>query len=199
MDNFKVYISDSLEKYDKNKEIYTEMFKDVDGYRYNSINNDMENDQIWLYDKDNKKIFEADFEYIGDFFVSQKIWIWGWALHHLKKKWIRKSKQMLSYGLSLDHDDNSHLKLELINSRFVITDPIQIDIHLAIASEMTKIPCIYQIIRTTDSDKYIVYLTDKDSPGGPDKSQYIIKIPRTENIEGSQLHYFFLYNIKRVG
>lgn len=187
MDKFKIYITDSLEKYDKNKETYGKIFRNVESYKYVLTENELENDKLVFFDKNNKKIIEADFEYIGAYFVAQNIWIWGWAIHRLKKKWISKSKKMLQYGLSLDEEENSHLKLELINSRFMISDPIQIDIHLAVASELSKVPCIYQIVRSINFYEELFFDVNNDP---------VIKIPKNIDMTKVQLHYLFLYNIK---
>ena len=54
MDKFKIYITDSLERYDKNKEIYAEMFKNVEAYQYVLTDNELENDKLVFFDKNNK-------------------------------------------------------------------------------------------------------------------------------------------------
>ena len=50
----------------------------------------------------------------------------------------------MNYGAELD-PELSFLKTELVTSRFRISDPIQLEIHTAIASYLSKKPVIFKL------------------------------------------------------
>lgn len=200
MDNFRVFITDSLEKYDKNSDIYDNMFKNIYSVKYIMNDSEIDYDQVLFYDKDGKKIIEANYEIAGTYFVKKTVWIWPWSDATYNKKLITKSKNLLLYGLKLSSEQNFSLKLELINSRFLITDPIQIDIHLAIASELSKNPCIFRIavpIRAEDIEESEVFLGE-NMENRDDIRMKIYKDKDIDDIEKFKLVYFFLFNIKEM-
>ena len=75
------------------------------------------------------------------------------------------SRKILNYGLDLTPDEQ-FLKSELITSRFRISSKIQLDIHVALASYLTKMPLIYKHITipntktSTEDDNIIEIVTD---------------------------------------
>ena len=108
------------------------------------VDSELEDDKIYFYDNNNKLIIKSSFQIFGRYFSNNNLWIWAWAIPRFKKKWYHLSRYLLLHGLDLNPNDNFHLKLELINSRFKISDQIQLDIHLAIASHISKQYCILQ-------------------------------------------------------
>ena len=197
MDNFRVFITDSLEKYDKNNDFYDNMFKNIHSVKYIMNDSEIDYDQVLFYDKDGKKIIEANYEIAGTYFVKKMVWVWPWSDATYNKKLITKSKNLLLYGLKLSSEQNFSLKLELINSRFLISDPIQIDIHLAIASELSKNPCIFRIavpIRAEDIEESEVFLGE-NTENRDDIRMKIYKDKDIDDIENFKLVYFFLFNI----
>ena len=61
------------------------------------------------------------------------------------KNQINLIKKVLNYGINLDND-SIFLKSELITSRFKIVNSLQLDMHLAIASYISKEPFVIPII-----------------------------------------------------
>lgn len=185
MENFKIFITDLLEKYDKNTETNNLMFKDVHHVQFEVNDTEIEHDKIIFFDINKKKLMEANFEIISNYYSENGIWIWAWSNPSFNKKWVNKSKNLLLYGLKLD-SKNFHLKLELINSRFIITDPIQIDIHLAIASELSKNPCIFKIIKDVHNEH-------TEYENNTDKTNIILIKNPSDKIK---YIYYFIFNIK---
>ena len=72
-------------------------------------------------------------------------------------------RNILNYGLNLDPiTENTFLKTELITSRFRINDPVQLDVHIAISSYLSKVPFIFKhIIHEKDPFEYLSYSVDE--------------------------------------
>jgi hypothetical protein len=195
MDNFNIFVTDVLEKYDKNIEIYDKMFKDVYSVKYKFTESEIDHDQIIFFDKNNNKIIDANYEIAGTYYGESGVWIWPWSNPSHNKKLTVKSKNLLFYGLKLSADQNYSLKFELTNSRFLITDPIQIDIHLAIASELSKNPCIYKmpvpILAEDIEEKFVIQESDYF-----EDMKMKVKFD-IDDIKKYKIVYFFLFNIKK--
>jgi len=200
-DNLKIFVTDYLEKYDKNNDYYDGIFKNVYTVKYVINESEIDYDQILFYDKDGNKIIEANYEIAGTYFVKKEIWIWPWSNPSYNKKLIAKSKKLLTYGLNLNSEQNFSLKLELVNSRFMISDPIQIDVHLAIASELSKNPCVFKIlvpIRAEDIESGD-FLSEYEYTGNIQDVRYRIYRERdVDDITRFELRYLFLFNIKQT-
>ena len=179
MDNYKKFVTVSLSEYDKNIKEQKKIFKNATAYEIKQTDNNMENDKFMFYNNDDEKIIEADFEVISTYTSIHDLWTWGWGTPTFSKKWTRIITKILNYGFSLDPKKEYHLKTELINSRFVISDPLQIDIHLAIASALSKIPNIYSFVMPEEKNE---------------KGKY--KIIKNKN-DNFKILYVFLFNIKK--
>jgi len=110
---------------------------------------DLEKNIIKFYDKNKETISCFDFEVIGVFNNNSSIWTWGWAIPTFNKNITYKIRKLLNYGIDLDAE-NILLKTELITSKFIINDPIQLDIHVALASFIAKNPVIYPLVINND-------------------------------------------------
>jgi hypothetical protein len=188
MDNYKTFITDSLSEYDKNMKEQHKLLKNAEYFQFTNSNDNTENDKITFYDDNNIKILEANYEVIGTYNALYALWTWAWGNPAFDKKWTRIITKILNYGFSLDPKKNYHLKLELVNSRFIISDQIQIDIHLAIASALSKIKYIYNLVIPSDIKKISYIDTDTGM------RQKIFK-----NLEDNdvKIHYLFLFNVKK--
>lgn len=177
-------ITDALNYYDENYKTNKKIFENY--YYYNLIYkmNDMEKNIIVFYNENKKFIKEYTFELLG-ISSNGKLWNWGWSIVNkdIYKNMTYKIRDVLIYGIDLDPTDNNlFLKKELITSSFQIEDPIQLDIHIAVTSYLTKIPLIYPLLinmsKTYENDKYykkIEYFTD-------------------ETIKNFEIHYLFLFD-----
>jgi len=142
MDNIS-FVTNSLEYFDKNNEVYKNMSRYI---RYTKIiGSELDNVQpvIVFYDKNKDEIFRSRYEVLGIYTPITSTWAWAWSIPYLRKNNTSISRKILNYGTTLD-PEALFLKTELITSRFRIADPIQIDIHVSVASYLTKTPLIYQ-------------------------------------------------------
>ena len=155
-------IINSLDFFDKNKEKYSKIISKIKYYSMIFNQNDMEHNTIIFYDKNKKELFRSSFEYMGIYYSISNTWVWSWAIPKATKNTTYLAKKIVNYGMDIDYTDNSLLKTELITSRFKIENLIQLDIHIAIASYITKIPFILDIYvlseyKDTSHSKYYEY------------------------------------------
>jgi hypothetical protein len=127
-------ISQSLEYYDKcvvnNKPL-------VNSIKYIQLKQKDEYNIIVFYDKNKNIIKESKYEILGIFNSSGNIWTWGWSIATLNKNLVSISKKIFNYGFDL-FKTSLNLKNQLITSRFKISNPIQLEIHVAIGSYLSK-------------------------------------------------------------
>lgn len=148
MDNSRDLVLNSLNYYDKNNMNNEKIYKKFNYYTINRSDNDLDHSTIHFFDKNKQLIFKSRYEVIGVYNVEAGFWTWGWAAPSLKKNYIQIVRKLLNYGLDLEPgEDGFFLKAELITSRFQVTNDIQLDIHVAIASYLSKKPMIYKLIR----------------------------------------------------
>jgi hypothetical protein len=130
-------IAQSLEYYDKNTELNKEIINKI---QYINIIKKKQGESfnfIELYDKDFNLLKKSKYEILGTYNSAGNIWTWGWSIALLTKELVNTSKKIFNYGFDLDQD-NLFLKNELITSRFKISNKIQIDMHVAIGSYLSK-------------------------------------------------------------
>jgi hypothetical protein len=153
-------ITEALEYYDMNSEKY--VVKNVRYIRYDHSKSDTEHNSIIMYDKNKNEIFRSRYEVIGIHEQKTNIWAWAWSIPTLIKNSTMIIKKILLYGLDLDIE-NRILKTELITSRFKVSNNIQLEIQLAIASYLSKIPLIFSVFSyssTNNNNDYIDLLID---------------------------------------
>lgn len=104
------------------------------------------------------------YELLGIFDNQSKIWIWSWLIPSIDINKSKISKGLLNYGLNLNPGNNEseviYLKTQLVNSRFLINDEIQLEIHLALSTYLCKdnFKFIYPVKSYLDKNK-TKYLT----------------------------------------
>ena len=91
----------------------------------------------------NTKIF--NYEVLGVFDNTTSIWLWAWMVPEFIASETNIVKKLLNYGLKINPtitdkipDDKLYLKTQLVNSRFLLQDEFQLDIHLAISCYLAK-------------------------------------------------------------
>ncbi len=112
-------------------------------------------------------IFEKEkfkYELLGVFDNQTNVWIWSWMIPLIDNEKSNISKKLLNYGLNIfpnnDSEDSIYLKTQLLNSRFLIEDKFQLEIHLALSSYLAKdnFKFLYPIKQYLD-DKKKRYIT----------------------------------------
>ncbi|AYV79122.1 MAG: hypothetical protein Faunusvirus3_2 [Faunusvirus sp.] len=171
-------ISTSLEYYDRNAERYSKIFKKIGRVTYDIKPSDLDKSKIYLYDKSDKLILSAHFEYLGKYFSSYKLWTYSWSQPEYSKNLTYISRKILEYGLDIDSCKGDsltqHVKTQLITSRIKIEDPLQLDIQIGLASYLSRQDAILPItLRINDN------------------------IPVSAN--NSYVNYHILYNIEFAG
>ncbi len=157
IEELKEFIIKSLDYYDKNNKKYikyinSEIEITTFDYKFN-----------FIIDKTQK--IKSDYEYIGCYDILNNVWIWGWLLHITNTK-TELSRGLLEYGLKLDvqsiNAEQIFLKNLLINSRYIVTDKIGLDINIAIFSYLLneKILFIYPKKNNNIIIYYAIYNLD---------------------------------------
>lgn len=120
-----------------------------------------------VLDGENSQIIfgEEKFKYelLGVFDDQTNVWIWSWMIPLIDNKKSDISKKLLNYGLNIfpsqENQEAIYLKTQLLNSRFLIEDEFQLEIHLALATYLAKdnFKFLYPIKDYFDSkkEKYI--------------------------------------------
>jgi hypothetical protein len=140
----------AFEYYDRNQENNKKMFENVKNYDFTVVPQDIGRNTIIMLDKNNKKILESTYEVVGVYTPLYKLWVWGWAIPYMKKNTTYKSRQILQYGLDIDHQTEVYMRAELITSRMRVTSDLQIDLHIAMAAYLTKSEMIYKYVHKHD-------------------------------------------------
>ena len=147
MNNTINIVTDALEYYDKNNEIYKKVLKRVKYYKVINTSVDVEHNKIILYDENKQQILESRYEIIGKYLNDMNVWLWAWSIARYYKNDIYTIKKVLNYAIDLPPmADVNYFKTELITSRIIINDPIKLDMLVSVASYIAKIPLIYNLV-----------------------------------------------------
>lgn len=171
--NIRDIIVNALSNYDKIKENNAKLLRNAKYFKIRRKQDDPFA-VITLFDKNRNKINMFRCEIIAIYEPIGDIWAWSWAIPEIPKVYSTLSRRMLNYGLNMPNDTRSFfIKTELINSRIKISDPIQIDIHLAISSYLTKSKIILPIdFHVSNIDDLIKINQPTDEPVS--KSYYFL-------------------------
>jgi hypothetical protein len=122
---------------------------------------DLAEPRMSLYDKNDKLILSASYQLLGVYYNSYNLFIWSWALPNIDKNQILLSKKILNYALNMSNDDLllNIIKTQLITSRIRLSK-LTLDLHIALASYLTKISMIFpqkHVIDNKDENNYMIY------------------------------------------
>jgi|SaaInlStandDraft_7_1057024.scaffolds.fasta_scaffold03287_4 hypothetical protein len=133
--NFSQLIKKSLLYYDKQNNKNKSYLKEID-FELNILKN-----EITFKYLEKKGLYNI----LGLFDSSTNIWIWGWMIPNYLNNEITYVKKLLDYGIKINietFDENTidklYLKSQLTNSRFLLDNKIQLELHLAISSYLLK-------------------------------------------------------------
>ena len=141
------------------------LYYDMHSIKYKDIIN---TDKIELNRETNIIVFpdidkkEWNYEILGIFDNTTNIWIWAWMVPDFLSNETNIVKKLLSYGLKINTTynevnmriDKLYLRTQLVNSRFLLQDEFQLELHLAISSYLAKdnFKFIYQKKKYLSSD-----------------------------------------------
>lgn len=101
-------------------------------------------------------LLETEVETMSVYYDKLKVWSWSWSQVGLTNAENYLSKEILLYALKLE-SDLSYIKSILTTSRGVIGDLMQIDINLAIGSNIIKKPYIFPYVYEINGFHLIYY------------------------------------------
>ncbi len=88
---------------------------------------------------------EHKYEVLGIFDNTTNIWMWAWMVPEFMYNETEIVRKLLNYGLKINpdilhelNDDKLYLKTQLVNSRFLLQDEFQLELHLAISCYLAK-------------------------------------------------------------
>ena len=133
-------INNALIYYDKQNIEYDEYIKS------NNITVERETNKI-IFNDNSKELNskELKYEFLGIFDNTTNIWIWAWLVPEFMFNETHISRKLLNYGLKISptpinklDNEQLYLKTQMVNSRFLLYDQFQLDLHLAISSYLAK-------------------------------------------------------------
>lgn len=137
MVDFPLIIRNALEYFDDNK---LKHYDKINSFKFYKV--DTKTSTINFYNKKKEVVLTTKYEYIGKYLPDTHTWIWGWAVSELSKEQVNTSLKTFDYAFEIN---NITLKAELITSRYLITSPIQTDMHIALVSYLSKKPFVYEL------------------------------------------------------
>jgi hypothetical protein len=180
-------IINSLEYYDKNNEKYNSINSKIKYYSLKYSDNDLQHAEIIFYDSNKAEIFRSKYEIIGIYNNYSNTWTWGWSIPFLAKNTVYTSRKILNYGLDIPPStETQFLKTELITSRFRISNHTQLDLHVSIASYLSKIPLVVKIpVHPIMASQY--------------KEGDVIKLDKSVyNYPNYQVYYYFILDHQKI-
>jgi hypothetical protein len=133
-------INNAFIYYDKQNIEYDEYIKS------NNITVERETNKI-IFNDNSKELNskELKYEFLGIFDNTTNIWIWAWLVPEFMFNETNISRKLLNYGLKISptpinklDNEQLYLKTQMVNSRFLLYDQFQLDLHLAISSYLAK-------------------------------------------------------------
>jgi len=152
--NFKNLLKNSLKNFYNIKDVYKEYIKDS-STEFDRINNK-------VFFKNKNETF--NYNILGLFDNSTNIWMWGWMMPSLYSNENYLIYELLQYGLKILPTPNTkllsehlYIKTQLLNSRFLLYQQHQLNLHLALACYLlkNKIKFLYKIKTNMTESKYI--------------------------------------------
>jgi len=154
--NVQYIIPKALIEYDTAKPVIRFLKKETyeEGHKTST---DLERSWLKFYRKDTDElILDTECEILAIFYDKLNVWSWAWSQTGLTNAESYLSKEILFYGLKLE-SEMSYLKSILTTSRGLIKERIQLDIHLALSSNIIKQPYIYPFIYKVGEHNLIYY------------------------------------------
>jgi hypothetical protein len=154
-----ILVEKAMHYYDMKIQQY-EKYKDV-------INIVINREESTIQFPSNVDIKTYKYEVLGIFDNMTSIWMWAWMIPEFLYNETLIVKKLLNYGLKINPSiltklspDKLYLKTQLVNSRFLLQDEFQLELHLAISCYLAKdnFKFIYSKKKYLSSDK-MKYIT----------------------------------------
>jgi hypothetical protein len=154
-DNIGNIIKKSIDNFENKNILYQEYIIDQN-VTFDRVENNI------TYLNKNKKF---NYNVLGMFDKSNNVWFWGWMMPMLYVNETNITKQILDYGLKINpspvnqlSNEKLYIKTQLINSRFLLDNFFQLEIHLALSCYLVKdqIKFIYPRKRELGQNKSII-------------------------------------------
>lgn len=129
-------IAESLLEYDISHPVINHLTKNT-SFVLHKTQSDDKRSSLEVFNIKKELILETEYEVLGSFYDKYNVFAWSWSqgLTHNSETYL--SKQILSYAVNLPYS-LAYIKSLLTSSRMVIRDKIQLDIQLALASNIIK-------------------------------------------------------------
>jgi hypothetical protein len=166
--NISDLIISSLEYYDLNINKYND-FNKKSVFSKESLEDNKQ--IISLYDVNENLLHSSEYDIIGSYTTENNLWTWGWAIPFFSVKQTRIAKRILNYALDIDpriSAINTFIKSQLTTSRFIITNPIQLEMHASLYSYLSKseyVLKIYQPFENLNPKRYNLLSNTSDFNG----------------------------------
>ena len=179
-------IKNALEYYDINNKKYNKIVKKI-RYTKTAPTNDIGVFKEGFYDENKKLLFESRVEMIGAYHGIINTWQWAWSIPEIAREMNHTITKIFLYGTKINSSKFQYskeyaLKQELITSRFKVMDFIQVEIHCAIASYLTKIPFIMEWRIGPNKTDHIPF-DGKFTPNPNKESSYFFYILDPPNVD----------------
>ena len=120
--------------------------------------------KVIFTDKITKKtVFEGEVEKIGHYYDKFKIWCWAWSNYANTQSENDMARLVMVKAISFP-SESLHLRAMLTTSRYIIQHTVQIDIILALFSEISKHNYIFPVIlKLSDGNNFVTYYVISDN------------------------------------
>lgn len=140
--NIQYIITQALIEFDKKRPVVDKLVKKNNRVKITKGRSDTERDVIRIYNDNDKLLLESEYEMLGSYYPELKIWTWAWANPGMYPPQNYLSTDILNHAIGWGKE-RSYLKSMLVNSRTMITDPVQLDVNLALSASIIKHYYIY--------------------------------------------------------
>lgn len=129
-------IKNNLQAYDKQQSILKEKLLPSYNIQIENKDTDLEHPVIRFLDG-NEVVYSSEYEIMGTYVHSEKLWSWAWSNPSYAKKETNISKNIFDYGYSLGVDD-VYFRSILTTSRGHVQNYAQLDIMLSLIGSVCK-------------------------------------------------------------
>ena len=183
-DNYYNTIKSALEYYDLYQFKILNFYKKIEYFKLIGGNN--LTPSINFYDINKNLLFKSSYEIVGMYKQNNNIWKWGWSISYFNNNENEISRKILNYAINLDSVITNEiiLKSEILDSKILIKNNLQLDIYIALSAYLTKIPFIFKF-------PYIIEDEDNNDNLIPYKKLFLNK-----DYNNLQILYIFIIDYK---